>query len=113
MPDNHDMQIKADEIEWTEIDGGLKRKILGYNDNLMMVKILFPKGSIGYEHSHPHTQSTFVAEGVFEVTIDGKTETLKKGDTFFVQPNLKHGVKNIEEGILIDVFTPKREDFLK
>ena len=78
----------------------------------MMVKIYFPKGAIGYEHSHPHSQTSYVASGAFEVTIDGETTTLKAGESFFVPSEKKHGVVNLEEGVLIDVFSPKRDDFL-
>jgi quercetin dioxygenase-like cupin family protein len=110
---NDKIFFDSDNIEWENLGDGLKRKILGYDDNIMMVKIHFEKGSIGYEHNHPHSQTTYVQSGVFEVTIDGKTKTLKEGDSFFVQSNLKHGVVNLEDGILIDVFSPKRDDFLK
>jgi quercetin dioxygenase-like cupin family protein len=79
----------------------------------MMVKIFFPKGAVGYEHSHPHSQTTYVSEEEFEVTIDGKTENLVSGDSFFVPANKKHGVKNLQAGTLIDVFCTKRDDFLK
>ena len=104
--------FKDNNSTWTELDGGLKRKIIGFDDQLMMVKIFFPKGAIGYEHNHHHSQSTYISKGVFEVTIDRKKEVLKEGDSFFVPSNVKHGVVNIEEGILIDVLSPKRDDFL-
>jgi quercetin dioxygenase-like cupin family protein len=107
------MFFESDNIEWTDLGGGLKRKIFGHDEKIMMVKIEFEKGAIGYEHSHPHSQTTYVESGVFEVTIDGKTATLKTGDSFFVPSDLKHGVVNLEAGILIDVFSPRRDDFLE
>lgn len=100
------------EIEWEKVNDKVHRKIMGYDDNLMMVKVKFEKGGIGYKHRHPHVQSTLVESGVFEVTIGEETKTLETGDTFFVPPNIEHGVVNIEEGVLIDVFNPVREDFL-
>jgi quercetin dioxygenase-like cupin family protein len=80
---------------------------------LMMVKFKFQKGAIGYMHNHFHSQATYVASGKFKITNDGKSEILEKGDGFFVNPNLKHGAECLEAGILIDVFSPLREDFLK
>ena len=47
----------------------------------MMVEFAFEKGGVGALHSHPHVQASYVAEGRFEVTIDGKTETLEAGST--------------------------------
>ena len=97
---------------WKTVAPGVQRKIMNYNTKIMMVKVRFENGAIGELHQHPHIQSSYVAEGSFEVTIDGVTHQLQKGDTFFVAPNLIHGVVCKEAGVLIDVFSPYREDFL-
>ena len=98
---------------WEEAGEGITRQFVGFNTQLMMVKVKFEKGAVGYVHDHFHSQVTYIASGKFEITIDGHTELLKTGDGFFVQPNLKHGAKCLEAGILIDVFSPVREEFLK
>jgi quercetin dioxygenase-like cupin family protein len=102
----------SDEMEWEQLGGGVERKILGFDDQVMMVVIRFEKGAIGGLHHHVHRQVSYVASGKFEVTIDGKQKILKQGDCFFVAPDLVHGVVALEEGSLVDVFTPVREDFL-
>lgn len=94
------------------VDGGLERKLMGYNEDLMLLEIKFQKGSIGYVHQHKHSQSSYVVSGVFEVIINGEKKILKAGDGFFVEPNVPHGATCLEEGILIDSFSPMREDFL-
>ncbi len=96
-----------------DLGGGISRQILGHDEQIMMVKVSFEKGAIGNAHQHPHRQTSYVDSGVFEVTIGGKTRTLKSGDGFYTAPGEEHGVVCIEEGSLIDVFTPAREDFLK
>lgn len=78
----------------------------------MMVKVKFEKGAIGSLHQHPHTQSSYVASGAFEITINGDKQRLETGDTFLVNPDLIHGAVCLEAGILLDVFTPLREDFI-
>ncbi len=95
-----------------DLGGGVSRQILLWDDALMMVKVMFEEGAIGYVHSHPHRQVSYVASGAFEVTIDGVKKLLKKGDSFFVAPDLRHGVLCAESGMLIDVFNPSREDFV-
>ena len=97
---------------WVNVDPGVDRMIMGYDENLMMVKVRFEKGAVGPMHSHSHIQSTYIASGRFEVSIDGNTMLLSAGDTFFVAPNLGHGVVCKEAGVLVDVFHPCREDFL-
>ena len=86
--------------------------MLLHTDELMMVEFGFEKGGVGALHSHPHVQSSYIAEGRFEVTIDGKVETLSAGDGFIVPSNLVHGVRALEAGRLVDTFTPHRADFL-
>lgn len=95
-----------------QVGEGIKRQILGFGPELMAVKVWFEEGSIGYQHDHPHTQVSYVESGEFEATIDGQTRTLTAGDSFYVSPNLSHGAVCKKAGVLIDIFSPLREDFL-
>ena len=104
--------VRSAELEWDTVGDGVRRKILGYGPDLMLVHVEFHKGGIGALHHHPHRQVTFVARGSFEATVDEVTTILETGDCFFVAANLVHGVVALEDGMLIDVFTPAREDFL-
>ena len=77
-----------------------------------MVKVKFEKGGIGAPHKHPHTQVTYVESGVFEMTIGDETRIIHKGDGFFVESETIHGIVCLEAGLLIDCFTPMRQDFV-
>lgn len=103
---------QPDAKDWTATPDGNRRRILLHTDELMMVEFAFEKGGVGAMHSHPHVQSSYVAEGRFEVTIDGKSEIIEQGGGYIVPPGLVHGVKALEAGRLIDNFTPHRADFL-
>ena len=102
----------GNETEIEDIGGGLKRQMLGYNHEIMGVKIWFEKGAIGYNHSHRHSQVTYIVEGEFHFNIDGVTKILKAGDSCFMAPYADHGATCPTGGILIDTFSPPREDFL-
>jgi quercetin dioxygenase-like cupin family protein len=91
---------------------GISRQILGYDGQIMLVKILFEKGAIGYIHQHFHSQSSYVVSGKFEIMINNEKKILEAGDGFYVEPDVPHGALCIESGILIDAFSPLREDFL-
>jgi len=95
----------------TQLDGSTRRVILDLPD-LMLVEFTFVAGGIGALHSHPHRQTSYVAEGTFEVTIDGVTETIGPGGAYIVPSGLVHGVKALTAGKLIDSFTPRRDDFM-
>ncbi len=101
------------ETPWEDLGDGVSRKICGYDDKIMLVKVKFEVGAIGPMHEHFHSQVTYVDSGAFEVSINGTKQLLKTGDSFYARPHHIHGVLCIEPGILIDVFSPMREDFLK
>ena len=104
--------LKEADAKWEVLGGGVSRKFLGYDNQIMMVKVKFDKGAIGSPHQHFHTQTTYCAEGKFEFTVDGELSVIDKGDGVYIAPNLLHSAICLEEGILIDVFSPVREDFL-
>ncbi len=105
--------VLAEECQVKDLGNGVKRKILAYGDGLMHVEVHFEEGAVGEMHSHPHAQTTYVLEGAFEFTIGAETKIVKKGDTLYDAPHVTHGCRCIQKGILLDTFTPIREDFLK
>ena len=95
-----------------DLGEGISRQMMGFNQQIMMVKVIFEAGAIGYLHDHFHSQVTYVESGVFEITIGDEIQQVKAGDCYFMQPNVKHGARCIKPGALIDTFSPCREDFL-
>ncbi len=104
--------VKADTIPKEDLGGGISRQILGYGPDLMVVRVWFDEGAVGEVHAHPHSQSTLVESGKFEVFVDGNKQVLGAGDAFYIAPHLDHGAVCLEAGVLIDTFSPAREDFL-
>ena len=88
------------------------RRVLAYTDSLMCVENTFEKGAIGKLHSHPHTQITYVVSGEFSFCIDGETKVVRPGDTMLKQDGVIHGCTCLKAGVLLDIFTPMREDFV-
>lgn len=101
----------TDQIE--EVDPLVSRRVLPHTQNLMAVEVRFKKGGIGTMHAHEvHDQISYVLSGTFEVSVNGQTSVVGPGGGFTVEKTVQHGVKALEDGVLIDVFTPLREDFL-
>lgn len=113
MANKNDKFVFYSDIEFEDLGGGVKRKILAYGDALMQVEVHFEVGAVGAMHSHPHSQLTYVLEGKFEFTIDGEKKTVCRGDTLYKTPGVPHGCVCLEKGILLDTFNPRREDFIK
>ncbi|RKR80763.1 quercetin dioxygenase-like cupin family protein [Mucilaginibacter gracilis] len=102
----------ANEIKWETPAEKVKRQVFGYDDKIMLVKAKFETGGIGTLHQHPHSQVTYVESGVFEMQIGDEKRIIKQGDGYYVPPEVIHGCVCIEAGLLIDVFSPLREDFI-
>jgi len=100
------------EVQAKDLGGGVTRKVLGYGDSLMCCELHFEKGAVGALHSHPHTQCSYVISGAFEFCIDGVKKVVRAGDTLYKLPNVEHGCVCLEAGVLLDFFTPMREDFV-
>ncbi|MEA3288369.1 MAG: cupin domain-containing protein [Candidatus Marinimicrobia bacterium] len=105
--------IYAKDVEVENIQEGLDRQILGYLSDLMLVRVTFKQGAIGYTHEHLHQQVTYVESGVFEVEIDGLKKIMRAGDAFVLVSDINHGAVCLEDGVLIDTFSPMREDFIE
>jgi quercetin dioxygenase-like cupin family protein len=93
---------------------GAERRILSYSSNLMLVQFSFAANVASWEHSHPHEQVGYVVSGEIDVYMEGcEPVRLLPGGSYFVPSNLKHYIKTLAPSVLIDCFTPAREDFLK
>ncbi len=100
------------ETPWEPVAEGLSRQIMGYDGKIMLVKAKFDTGAVGQMHKHYHSQVTYVESGEFEMTIGDDVRIIRHGDSYYIPPHVMHGCVCRKPGILIDVFSPAREDFL-
>ncbi len=99
--------------EWMVSGPGAQRRILCESKDLMMVEFRFDKDGEGLPHNHPHVQTTYVTSGLFEFTISGETKTLGPGDGLSIPSNAVHSCVCLEKGVLVDAFSPRRDDFME
>lgn len=89
------------------------RQVLAETPGLMVVAFRFgATGATGALHSHPHVQATYVQAGRFRFTVGGATREVGPGDAFVIPGGIEHGCVCIEPGVMVDTFTPRRDDFL-
>jgi quercetin dioxygenase-like cupin family protein len=96
----------------SEPEAGLERRVLAYNDKLFVAEHEMVKGWVGKVHSHPHDQAVYVVRGHLRVTCQGATFDVQARDTFLVRGGVDHGASAIEDSLVVDVFTPCREDYI-
>ncbi|SEG09191.1 cupin domain-containing protein [Paenibacillus sp. UNC499MF] len=98
---------------WEDAEPGVKRKIMQPGESLMLMEVHFEPGAEGYEHAHPHEQLSYCMKGRMEFTIDGVKKVIGAGESVCIPPHARHGAKALETSILLDCFTPVREDLVK
>ncbi len=107
------MFVKNSELAPLDLGGGVSRKILGMGGSLMMVEVSFKAGGVGAEHTHPHEQVSYLAKGKMEFTLNGETRIVEEGDSIYIPSNAPHGTVALTDAVIVDIFSPIREDFLK
>lgn len=92
---------------------GIERRMV-VGEGLMICRLRFDPHTVTAVHRHPHEQMTLVERGRVRFTIAGEERIAQAGDVLHFPSNLDHGATMLdEEVVLVDVFTPIREDFLK
>ena len=103
----------ASHAEATLTPEGAERRVLSYGGGMMLVQFTFEAGVTAAMHSHPHEQIGYVVSGAIDLLMDGHPPThLTARASYYVEPNLRHGVVTHAPTVLLDCFTPIREDFL-
>jgi quercetin dioxygenase-like cupin family protein len=93
-------------------DPGVTRQVLSDHPDLMVVAFRFTEGASGKLHNHVHVQATYVESGRFRFTLGDEVREVGPGDSFVIPSMLVHGCTCLEAGLLVDSFTPRRDDFL-
>jgi quercetin dioxygenase-like cupin family protein len=102
--------VKLDAAPESQPEPGLTRKVMAYNDKLFLAEHQMVKGWVGTVHSHAHDQVVYVVRGHLRVTCQGRTFEIRSGDSFVVCGGVEHGASALEDSVVVDVFTPCRED---
>jgi quercetin dioxygenase-like cupin family protein len=90
---------------------GMRRQVLAFDPNLMLVRHHLERGWKGAKHKHPHSQLIYVVRGCIVLESDGQTIEMDAGDSAVVGGNVEHQATALEDSEVLDVFTPYREDY--
>ena len=98
---------------YKEVISGISIKTLSYGENSLIVEFLLQKGASLPEHKHINEQTGYLVKGSIRLFIDGKSIVLHPGDSWTILSNVKHKAEIFEDSIAIEVFSPRREDYIK
>jgi quercetin dioxygenase-like cupin family protein len=91
---------------------GITRRTLVHGASMMLVEFSLQAGSQLPLHSHPHEQAGYLVSGKIRLTVGTETRDLGPGDSYYAPANVPHGATILEDAIVIDTFSPPREDYL-
>jgi quercetin dioxygenase-like cupin family protein len=101
------------DVKVERLGEGIERRMV-WGAQLMACRLHFAPHVVTPVHRHPHEQMTFVLQGRVRFTIQGQEHIAAAGDVLHFPSNAEHGATMMEEEVvLIDIFTPIREEFLK
>lgn len=104
--------ISRDAISFSP-EPGLRRRVLAHNEKMMLVEHRMEPTWVGARHSHPHDQTVYIVEGRLRVWCGGDEFEARAGDSFVVRGGVEHSARALgEPTVVLDVFTPYREDYL-
>ena len=106
-----DLPIRAAEVEPAEMLPGIWRRTLSYGQRLMVVQVTLDEGVVVPVHSHPNEQITYIVEGRLSMEVEGQTHVLGPGDSLLLPGDVKHGATATERTLVVDTFSPPREDY--
>lgn len=111
-------QLEALVTDWSKVPvehpaEGIERQMI-VGENIMICRLKFPPLTVTTPHEHPHEQITFVEKGRARFIVGNEEKIVGAGDILHFPSKTWHGASMLdEEVILIDIFSPIREDFLE
>ena len=96
----------------TELVNGVHLKTLVYGEHTLMTEVKMEKGAVIPTHSYPHEQTGYLVSGQMDFLVDGEHIIANPGDSWNIASEVKHGATAIEESVIVEVFSPVREDYL-
>lgn len=100
------------EIPEVELSPGLTRRMI-HTPGMTILRVGFKKGVTSPVHQHVHEQVTMLTSGAMRFDLAGIAILLHPGDLLPIPSNVPHGAEALEDSVLIDVFTPPRDDLKK
>jgi len=98
--------------QWQQINPLIRRKIFPPGQQLMSMLVEFKQDGFGPEHAHPHEQLGYVISGKIKMVLGGEEIVVSAGEQVVVPGNVPHSVLALEDTLLLETFTPLRDDLL-
>ena len=103
--------VRAPDVEPVEMVPGVWCRTLSWGERLMVVQVILEEGAVVPAHRHPHEQITYIVEGELSMDVEGRTYVLVPGDSLLFPAGVEHGATALKRTLVIDTFSPPREEY--
>ncbi len=103
---------KKDTGESRQLLEGIDLTTLVHGEKTLMGQFKIARGSSIPAHSHPHEQTGIMISGKLRFNVDGEIVDVEPGDSWCLAGGIEHSAEALEDSIIIEVFSPVREDYL-
>lgn len=100
-----------DKIASEQLDARVARRMI-VGEKEMLVRWEFQPGALAARHSHPHEQVVFMVQGKLRLAVGDEEKVLGAHDIVVIPPNVPHEAEALDYTVVIDIFSPPREDFI-
>src|SRR3712207_3421747 len=97
---------------WITMFPGIRRRTIAVGERMMQMLVALDAGSHVPEHQHPHEQLTHVLRGRLRFSVAGATQELEAGQSLCIPGAVPHAADVLEDTLVIDTFSPPREELL-
>ena len=106
------MFYKKEESGYREIVEGVLMKTLVHGEKTHLIESKLKKGSVHKLHSHPHEQTGYVVSERLMMTIGDEKREAEAGDSWSIPGGVEHSGEILEDSVVVEVFSPVREEYL-
>lgn len=103
---------KGSTVDYREAIENVHQKTLAYGDKTLLTEFKLGKGAVLPDHSHRHEQTGYLVSGRLDLVIEGTVHEAEPGDSWSIPGNTVHHAVAHEESVVVEVFSPVREEYL-
>lgn len=103
-------RVPHDSVDTVEAVPGVHLSQLAAGEEMSVQYFYIEPGAEVPEHSHPHEQAGFIAEGTLTFLVDGEELDTGEGDTYVIPGDEPHAAENRGDVpvVGVDIFSPPR-----
>ncbi len=97
---------------YRELLPGVRLRTLVHGARTLMGEFRIDAGAVIPAHQHPYEQTGYLVSGRLRFEVEGVETVAAPGDSWNLASGVVHGATALQDAVVIEVFSPPREDYL-